>query len=84
MSTPELLQRWLIGPPGWEMTLCENDLSVGGEFRHVWRFADGTEMAMRGVYREIAYLSGSSAPKRSSLAALLRRANKSRLPASSK
>src|SRR5260370_42350691 len=53
MAQPELLKRWLLGPPGWSMVVCENDLKVGGAFRHVWRRADGTEMAMRGVYREV-------------------------------
>jgi uncharacterized protein YndB with AHSA1/START domain len=53
LSKPELLQRWLLGPPGWSMVVCENDLKVGGVFRHVWRKVDGREMAMRGVYREV-------------------------------
>ena len=53
MSKPDLLQRWLTGPPGWKMTVCENDLRVGGTFRHVWRGEDGSEMAMTGVYREV-------------------------------
>jgi uncharacterized protein YndB with AHSA1/START domain len=53
LARPELLQRWLSGPPGWSMVECVNELKVGGAFRHVWRSAEGTEMAMRGVYREI-------------------------------
>jgi uncharacterized protein YndB with AHSA1/START domain len=53
MNKPELLKRWLLGPPGWSMTVCEVDLKVGGAFRHVWRRDDGTEMGMGGVYREI-------------------------------
>jgi len=53
MSKPEFLRRWLLGPPGWTMTVCENDLRVGGAFRHAWRGPDGVEMAMRGVYREV-------------------------------
>jgi uncharacterized protein YndB with AHSA1/START domain len=53
MSKPEFLKRWMLGPPGWEMTVCENDFKVGGTFRHAWRNSDGTEMAMSGVYREI-------------------------------
>jgi uncharacterized protein YndB with AHSA1/START domain len=53
MTKPELLKRWLSGPPGWSMVSCENDLKVSGAFRHVWRGTDGTEMAMRGVYREV-------------------------------
>jgi uncharacterized protein YndB with AHSA1/START domain len=53
MSRPELLRRWLLGPPGWSMVVCENDLKVGGAFRHVWRGPDGAELAMRGLYREV-------------------------------
>src|SRR5882672_7895504 len=53
MSRPDLLQKWLLGPPGWTMTVCQNDLKVGGAFRHVWRDTGGVEMAMRGVYREV-------------------------------
>jgi uncharacterized protein YndB with AHSA1/START domain len=53
MTQAELLQRWLWGPPGWTMVLCESDLRVGGGFRHVWRSDDGQEMAMHGVYREV-------------------------------
>jgi uncharacterized protein YndB with AHSA1/START domain len=53
MTKPELLKRWLFGPPGWAMTVCEVDLKVGGNFRHVWRNDDGREMAMSGVHREI-------------------------------
>jgi uncharacterized protein YndB with AHSA1/START domain len=54
MTKPELLQRWLLGPPGWAMMVCENELRVGGTFRHVWRETSGTEMCMRGVYREVS------------------------------
>jgi uncharacterized protein YndB with AHSA1/START domain/effector-binding domain-containing protein len=53
-TRPELLQRWLLGPPGWSMPVCEIDLRVGGSYRYLWRGADGTEMGVRGVYREIA------------------------------
>ncbi len=53
MSKPELLKRWLFGPPGWEMTVCDEDHRVGGEFHWMWRHVDGREMSMRGVYREL-------------------------------
>lgn len=53
MSKPKFLKRWLFGPPGWSMTVCDNDQRVGGTFRCAWRHTDGTEMAMQGVYREI-------------------------------
>ena len=25
MSNPEFLKRWLLGPPGWSMTQCDDD-----------------------------------------------------------
>ncbi|MEA2734033.1 MAG: hypothetical protein QOE14_484 [Humisphaera sp.] len=53
-TKPELLKRWLLGPPGWSMPVCDVDLRVGGAYRYVWRKdSDGTEMGMGGVYREI-------------------------------
>jgi uncharacterized protein YndB with AHSA1/START domain len=53
-TKPELVRRWLLGPPGWSMPVCEIDLRVGGKYRWVWkRDSDGTEMGMGGVYREI-------------------------------
>ena len=36
------------------MAVCEIDLRVGGAARFVWRHADGREMRMSAVYREIA------------------------------
>jgi uncharacterized protein YndB with AHSA1/START domain len=53
LTKPELLKRWLYGPPGWSLEVCEIDLSVGGAFRYVWRGPDSSEMGMGGVYREI-------------------------------
>jgi uncharacterized protein YndB with AHSA1/START domain len=50
---PELVRRWLLGPEGWTMTLCEIDLRVGGRYRHEMRHRDGRAMGWGGVYREI-------------------------------
>ena len=52
-TEPRYVQQWLLGPPGWTMPVCEIDLRPGGTWHHVWRKADGAEMAMSGVYREI-------------------------------
>jgi uncharacterized protein YndB with AHSA1/START domain len=53
-TKPDLVRRWLLGPRGWSMPVCEVDLKVGGRYRYVWRRdTDGTEMGMGGVYREI-------------------------------
>ena len=53
MTKPEHLKRWLIGPPGWTMDVCENDMKVGGTFRHAWHEEGGGSLAMHGTYREI-------------------------------
>jgi len=53
MTKPELLKRWLFGPPGWTMEVCEMDLRVGGKYRWVWRGPDGNEMGMGGVHKEV-------------------------------
>jgi uncharacterized protein YndB with AHSA1/START domain len=52
-TNPKYLPHWMLGPEGWTMPVCEVDLRPGGAWHIVWRRADGTEMEMRGVYREI-------------------------------
>jgi uncharacterized protein YndB with AHSA1/START domain len=53
LTKPELAKRWLLGPPGWSMPVCEIDLRVGGAYRFSWRGPEGNEMGVRGVFREI-------------------------------
>jgi len=52
-TRPEHVTRWLLGPEGWTMPVCEIDLRSGGSWHFVWRKANGTEMEMRGAYREV-------------------------------
>jgi uncharacterized protein YndB with AHSA1/START domain len=52
-TKPELVRRWLLGPHGWTMPVCEIDLRVGGRYRYVWSGPDGATMGLGGVYREI-------------------------------
>ena len=53
-TKPELVRRWLLGPDGWTMPVCEIDLRVGGAYRYVWRKeSTGKEMGMGGVFREV-------------------------------
>ncbi len=51
-TKPEVLKHW-FGPQGWALVVCDIDLKVGGVWRFVVRRANGTEIGMRGVYREI-------------------------------
>src|SRR5260370_11334917 len=54
LTKPELVKRWLLGPAGWSMPVCEIDLRVGGAYRYVWRNdTKGKEMGSGGVFREI-------------------------------
>jgi uncharacterized protein YndB with AHSA1/START domain len=53
-TRPELLKRWMFGPEGWVLAVCEIDLRVGGQYRYVWRRdRDGSQMGAGGVYREL-------------------------------
>ena len=53
-TKPELIQRWLLGPPGWSMPICEVDLRVGGKYHFHWKADDGSfEFGSRGVFQEI-------------------------------
>lgn len=56
-TKPELLKRWLLGPPGWSMAHCTVDLRVGGRYRYVWRSDEnGSEFGSFGVHQEIVPL----------------------------
>jgi uncharacterized protein YndB with AHSA1/START domain len=53
-TKPELLKRWLLGPPGWSMPYCTVDLRVGGKYRYVWRADDGSgEFGSHGEHLEL-------------------------------
>jgi len=40
---PELLQRWLLGPDGWTMPVCEVATTVGEKYRYEWEPVGGGE-----------------------------------------
>jgi uncharacterized protein YndB with AHSA1/START domain len=53
-TKPEFVSRWLLGPSGWTMPVCEMDVRVGGRYRWEWRSdKDGAEMGVRGIFREV-------------------------------
>jgi uncharacterized protein YndB with AHSA1/START domain len=53
-TKPELVKRWLLGPDGWTMPVCELDPKPGGRIRYLWRRdKDGSEMGMHGTFREV-------------------------------
>ena len=52
-TSVEHVPNWMLGPSGWTMPVCEIDLRPGGAWRFVWRRENGSEMEIRGEYREI-------------------------------
>jgi uncharacterized protein YndB with AHSA1/START domain len=53
-TEPELVQKWLLGPPGWSMPVCEMDVRVGGRYTWRWRNdQDGSEFGFAGTFREV-------------------------------
>jgi len=51
-TRPELVRRWW-GPCTSEVEVCELDLRIGGSWRNVLRFPDGSRHGFHGVYKEI-------------------------------
>ena len=53
-TEPALVRRWLLGPPGWSMPICDMDVRVGGGYRWRWRSdQDGKEFGFAGTFREV-------------------------------
>jgi uncharacterized protein YndB with AHSA1/START domain len=53
-TEPDLVRRWMLGPPGWSMPVCEMDVRVGGSYRWRWRSdTDGKEFGFAGTFREV-------------------------------
>jgi uncharacterized protein YndB with AHSA1/START domain len=40
---PALMQRWLLGPDGWTMPVCEVAVVVGENYRYEWESVDGAQ-----------------------------------------
>lgn len=54
-TEPALLQRWLLGPEGWTMPICEMDLRPGGAWRYGWHSpsGEGDDFEMWGEVKEV-------------------------------
>ena len=57
-TKPALVQRWMLGPPGWTMPVCEMDVRPGGKFKWRWRSDEnGAEFGFTGEFREVVRAS---------------------------
>lgn len=52
-TKPELITKWMLGPPGWSMPVCETDVRPGGKWHYVWRKDDGSDMEMFGSFLDV-------------------------------
>lgn len=49
----ELVQKWVLGPPGWTMPVCINEARPGGKIRYEWTNGDGGGFYLTGEYVEL-------------------------------
>ena len=40
---PDLIRRWMLGPDGWTMPVCEEADAPGDTYRHEWESEDGEQ-----------------------------------------
>jgi uncharacterized protein YndB with AHSA1/START domain len=53
-TVPKLVQKWMLGPPGWSMPVCEMDVRPGGKYRWRWKSdANGNEFGFFGEFKEV-------------------------------
>jgi uncharacterized protein YndB with AHSA1/START domain len=50
---PELVKRWMLGPPGWTMPVCEIAPVVGAQIYIRWEKSPSEGFGMRGTVLEI-------------------------------
>ncbi|MGC1786047.1 MAG: SRPBCC domain-containing protein [Terriglobales bacterium] len=50
---PKLIQKWMLGPEGWTMPVCENDARPGGKIRYEWKHAEGNGFYLTGEFLEL-------------------------------
>jgi uncharacterized protein YndB with AHSA1/START domain len=36
-TDPKIVQKWMLGPEGWTMPVCQSDLRPGGGIRYEWK-----------------------------------------------
>lgn len=49
----DIVQKWMLGPPGWTMPVCITEPKPGGKIRHEW--SDGADggFYLTGEYKEL-------------------------------
>ena len=53
----DLIQKWLLGPPGWTMPVCISEAKPGGKIRYEWSDGKGAGFYLTGEYVELTPFS---------------------------
>ncbi len=48
-----LIQKWLLGPPGWTMPVCISEARPNGKIRYEWTNGNGGGFHLTGEYLEL-------------------------------
>src|ERR1700746_1022148 len=40
-TDPKIVQKWMLGPEGWSMSVCINEAKPGGKIRYEWKNGKG-------------------------------------------
>lgn len=52
-TKPELMQKWLIGPPDTVLSIAKNDVRTGGKYLYVYTSKDGGKMGVFGTFLDV-------------------------------
>ena len=52
-TEPALIQKWMLGPAGWTMPVCQIDARPGGKMRYEWSDGKGNGFALTGECIEL-------------------------------
>lgn len=52
-TDPALIQKWMLGPEGWTMPVCQVDLRPGGKMRYEWSNGKGQGFYLTGELLEL-------------------------------
>lgn len=53
-TVPALVQRWMLGPPGWTLSIRALDVRAGGRFDYHWTAEDGSgAFGIQGAFVEV-------------------------------
>lgn len=53
-TKPELVTKWMLGPPGWSMPVCEMDVRPGGAYKWRWQSdEDGKQFGFHGTFSDV-------------------------------